>query len=607
MGLTKKEKERLKELVKNNSLKEAVEILKIDYKEAREFLVKIWGEEKFKRRVGEKSKQCEIVEELGFNLKTLISKNLWVLMILCFLVFLVYSIALPNQFLSDDIAAIQQNPLINKKEYFWGQTFPLYFSPRNFLIFLTVKIFGLSPFFLRLENVFFHIGVSFLVFLILSLFFQPPIPLTSSAIYSVHPILIESVTWISGGPYANTSFFIFLSLLFWIGFGRTKKKKFLVFSFLSFLVALTFSERVVWLLAVIIIYELCFVKLKNNWKWLLPHTLLAVFWMIFLFQLARKRLAGLQTNYYQEPGFDNPLVKIPFAITSYLELIFWPQRLTFYHSELSMTTLEFIIRVLITLVFFGIILYFLKKEKKVFFWLSFFIVSLSPTLTPLRISWVVAERYVYTGTIGVIAAFVWSVFQIRAIRDKKNLQWWLFGLIVLSLSIRTIVRNLDWRNQDTLWLATAKYSPTSPQNHNNLGDLYARRGEYDKAIEEFKKAIELKPNYADAYHNLANIYKIVRKIDLAEENYLKALSFNPNLWQSFQNLSVIYFEKGQVEKAIDFANKGLAVNNSSPQLHFLLGFGYFQKGEKDLAKKEFLKVLELDPTNKNAKDFLSKI
>ncbi len=73
------------------------------------------------------------------------------------------------------------------------------------------------------------------------------------------------------------------------------------------------------------------------------------------------------------------------------------------------------------------------------------------------------------------------------------------------------MRNFDWKNQDTLWLATAKTSPSSHQNHNNLGDLYARRGEYEKAVEEFKKAIELKPDYGDAYHNLANVYHQIGK------------------------------------------------------------------------------------------------
>ena len=101
-------------------------------------------------------------------------------------------------------------------------------------------------------------------------------------------------------------------------------------------------------------------------------------------------------------------------------------------------------------------------------------------------------------------------------------------LHLFALSVRTITRNADWKNQDTLWLATAKTSPSSPQNHNNLGDYYGRQGDLEKAAEEFKTAIKLKPNYGDAYHNLANIYHQMGEDDLAIENYRKALSFNPN-------------------------------------------------------------------------------
>ena len=76
--------------------------------------------------------------------------------------------------------------------------------------------------------------------------------------------------------------------------------------------------------------------------------------------------------------------------------------------------------------------------------------------------------------------------------------------IVVSLSIRTIVRNVDWKNEDNLWVATGKVAPSGAPIHNNLGDVYARHNDYPKAIEEFTRATQINPGYADAYHNLAN-------------------------------------------------------------------------------------------------------
>ncbi len=140
------------------------------------------------------------------------------------------------------------------------------------------------------------------------------------------------------------------------------------------------------------------------------------------------------------------------------------------------------------------------------------------------------------------------------------------GLMLLPLTARTIIRNADWKNQDTLWLAAAKTSPSSPQNHNNLGDLYGRRGDLERSAKEFKKAIELQPNYADAYHNLGNTYQQMGKIDEATKNYQKAFELNPQLWQPCQNLAAIYFEQGNFAAAKEWMERAVAANPTDPNL-----------------------------------------
>ncbi|MFH1388643.1 MAG: tetratricopeptide repeat protein, partial [Patescibacteria group bacterium] len=199
-----------------------------------------------------------------------------------------------------------------------------------------------------------------------------------------------------------------------------------------------------------------------------------------------------------------------------------------------------------------------------------FVISLAVTLTPFRISWIVAERYVYLGSIGVIVIFSMFVNWVLGRYKLQGLYWSLLILIVFPLSIRTIIRNADWKSHDTLWLATAKYSPNSPQNHNNLGDYYGRMGDQETAIIEFKKAIELKPNYADAYHNLANTYQQLERFDEAVENYQKAIEFNPGLWQSYQNLGVIYYHQKNFDEALKYFKESLKINPNNDNLQKLV-------------------------------------
>ncbi len=591
MGLTKKQKEQLKKTIKTLSLKEAAEKLGIEPKQAKTYLLKIWGKEKYQKIV-EKTEQKKDGGWLIAHWRALA--------FLAFLVLAVYLNSLGNDFVSDDIATIKDNPLIDQFSYLTSSRFNL----RSTIIFFTHKLFGLNPAFFRLSNILFHLGSVWLIYYLLGFFFATPIPLFTAGVFAVHPILTEGVSWISGGPYSNSAFFILLSLASYLVWKNNLKKQFYLASLFSFIIALLFSEKVFWFPAVILLYEILLGNLKTTWPKVLLYFAVSGLWLFSLMGPVGSRIVSLETSYYQEPGTDNLLIKIPTAITSYLGLIFWPKNLAFYHSELNFGQAEYLLRLGGFWLFLALIGYFYKKDRRLFFWLSFFLITLSPTLTPLRIAWTVAERYVYLGALGVFVLIGLGIQKIGEIAKNQKIAYLIFALIILCLSTRTIIRNLDWRNQDTLWLATAKTSPSSSQNHNNLGDLYGRRGEYEKAVEEFKIAIKLKPNYADAYHNLANTYYQMGKDDLALENYQKALEFNPNLWQSHQNLAAIYFNQGKGQQAKEELEKAIVIDSQNVNLYINLAIVYRKLGEKEKASQALQQTLTLDPQNQKAKQLL---
>lgn len=542
--------------------------------------------------------------------KKYIKKNLrkkyQALILLAFLVFTVYFNSLGNDFVSDDVAMIN-NPEISKISFFWK---PPYIIPnlRSLIIFLTYKNFGLNPLFYRLSNVLFHLGSSWIIFFLIGLFFKPPISLITASIFAVHPILTEVVTWISGGSYATATFFILLSFLTYLWSINNKRiKLYYPFSVFLFFLALIFSEKIIIFPFVLLGYEFSLGDLKTNWRKLLPFWIITGLWTLNLIGLLGARINALETTFYQKPGIENPLIQVPISVSSYLELIFWPKNLSLYHSEMSFTQIEYLLRLSLFIFFLGSIFYFFKKNRLIFFWLSFFLITLLPTLTPLRIAWIVAERYVYLGSLGIFVLIALVIQKIGNAYKNQKVSYALLIVILIAFSIRTIIRNKDWKNQDTLWLATAKTSPSSPQNHNNLGDLYGRQGNLEKAVEEFKKAIELKPNYGDAYHNLANTYLQMGKKDKAVQNYQKALSVNPNLWQSYQNLAAVYFKEEKYDLATQELEKAIKVNPQNANLYINLGIVYLKLERKEKAKGAFQKALEIDPENKKAQQLLLSV
>lgn len=621
MALTRSQRKYLKKNIKRFSLAKIAADLDVPEEKILKFLKSRWRKEKYQKFLARAKEHPRgvsprIIEgPLHLGGGKWFKQNWKVLALLAFLVSTVYLNSLGNDFVSDDIATIKDNSEIGKISYFWR---PPYFilNLRSLVLFLIYKIFGLNPAFYRLQNILFHLGSSWIIFVLISLFFKSPIPLITASIFAVHPILTEAVSWISGGSYVNAAFFVLLSFLTYIWSANNKRVWFYLVSVFLFFLALLFSEKLIVFPLILLLYEFSFERLKSNWPKLLPFWAISGFWTLHLFGLLGERVTALETTYYQEPGLENPLIQIPIAVTSYLKLLFWPKNLTLYHSEMSFSQVEYFLRLGVFVLFLAAIVYFatakqrakrvgfFKKDRRISFWLSFFLISLLPTLTPLRISWVVAERYVYLGALGIFVIAALMIQKIGEVSKNQKISWVLLLIVLLALAARTIVRNADWKNQDALWLATAKTSPSSPQNHNNLGDLYARRGNLEKAAEEFKKAIELKPNYGDAYHNLANTYQQMGKTAEAIENFQKTLIFNPNFWQSHQNLAAIYFSQEKFDLAKQELEKAIKANLQNANLYVNLGIVYLKLNEKEKAKEEFQNALEINPNDQKAKQLL---
>lgn len=568
MPLNSQQKKFIKKKLKSSTIGEIADSLDVSYQEVDAYLKKRLDKDRYKKFIARSDSHAAENKQSShnlshFNFKSFVTDNINIFLLLFAAVFIVYFNSLGNSFVSDDIGAILKNPEINNM----GNVFSL--GPgfiQKLILYIVFNLFGNNPAYFRIFNLLFHFGSTLAIFAILNILTKKRIvALFSALIFAVHPILIESVAWISGMPYVIYSFFLFLSFLLYL-LSKNNAKLYLV-SLAAFVLAVNSSEKSIVFFFILAAYEISLGSVRNNWKRLIPYFLLNAVLIANLAGRIGYRISALETAHYQDSGgMYNPLIQVPIAIASYLRLIFWPDKLTLYHTEMSFGKAEYVFALLIFLLFIGVVFYFYKKSKLVFFWLAFFIITLIPTITPLKIAWIVAERYVYLGALGIIIPISMLFSKISENEKYKKAVYVGFSAVLLSLSVRTIVRNSDWKNEDTLWIATAKTSPSGPNIHNNLGDVYGRQGNQEKAVEEFKKAIEINPRYADAYHNLANTYQAMGKTDEAIENYQKAVEFNPALWQSYQNLASIYFNQGNYQEAYKYMQKSVEINSTDQNI-----------------------------------------
>jgi tetratricopeptide (TPR) repeat protein len=130
-----------------------------------------------------------------------------------------------------------------------------------------------------------------------------------------------------------------------------------------------------------------------------------------------------------------------------------------------------------------------------------------------------------------------------------------------------------------------------------LGTKYKFERNYKKAIDEFKKSVELYPEYGEAWNDMGVIYTdYTNEQDKAIECFNKAISIKDYNTKEFAylNLGTAYQNKGMYDKAIEVLMKAMEINPEFPKSYNDLGVILFLKEEYDEALKNFLKAIELN-------------
>ncbi|HLD23136.1 MAG TPA: tetratricopeptide repeat protein, partial [Sulfuricurvum sp.] len=117
------------------------------------------------------------------------------------------------------------------------------------------------------------------------------------------------------------------------------------------------------------------------------------------------------------------------------------------------------------------------------------------------------------------------------------------------------------------------------------------------AIQSYQKAIKLNPKYSDAYYNLGIVYGKEDEYDKAIEVYQRAIELNPKNDKAYNNIGVIYKNKEEYDKAIEAHQKAIELNPKNDKAIINIGNIYYIKEECDKAIEVYQKVIELNPKN----------
>jgi tetratricopeptide (TPR) repeat protein len=163
--------------------------------------------------------------------------------------------------------------------------------------------------------------------------------------------------------------------------------------------------------------------------------------------------------------------------------------------------------------------------------------------------------------------------------------------------------------------AIAKFTAAAGMNANcydcyyNIAYSESQKKDYEKAEAAYKKAIEMKPDYAEAYSGLANIYNATRKFDEAAAASAKAMELSGGAGaaaggggnaDAMFNQGVILWNAGKVADAKKQFEGAIAANPNHAESHYQLGMTLVNENNLAAAATEFETYLKLAPTGPNA-------
>jgi tetratricopeptide (TPR) repeat protein len=134
--------------------------------------------------------------------------------------------------------------------------------------------------------------------------------------------------------------------------------------------------------------------------------------------------------------------------------------------------------------------------------------------------------------------------------------------------------------------------PNDERAHFNLGGYYFGQQDFKQAIEHYKKATELAPNYSPAYNILGYAYRQNEEYALAESAFKKYIELIPNDPNPYDSYAELLLKVGRFDDSITQYQKALAVDPNFFNSHLGIAADYLYQGKASQAQAELQKITD---------------
>ena len=442
----------------------------------------------------------------------------------CTAALIVYTRAFHGDFHYDDSLTILDNPHLSDWHTFTSHLDHMV-RPVLYASFLVDRLlYGFEPAGYHALNILLHVGSTTLVYAILKMAVEEgaTIPFWTALIFAIHPIATETVTYISGRASGLMAFFYLLALWLYVrawDVPASRRPVSMCAALGAWILSIGSKETAVTLPLILPLWDVLVRRVKGA---SLRSAMLAQvpFWIVLIlatgWALRHPRYSALaQFSLSIRPFWDNVLSQLH-VIAYSVYVLFTPWNQSFDHDlpvlhSPTQWPLPLDLALLAGSVAASILL--AHRLPIVSFGLAWYFIQLLPTSVIARND-LLSERNLYLPAIGLLLACVATASYAKQWMTRKKQQPAVVQLgsaalatgLALVLCFFTDQRNVLYQDRLLLWSDAVRKSPNKARPHNNLGYAHAMHGDWDRAIEEFRTAARLDPNFILAQQNLRDAY-----------------------------------------------------------------------------------------------------
>lgn len=533
---------------------------------------------------------------------------------------LIFWPAMHGQWMWDDTLDVVQNPLLRHRAGLWQ----IWFHPAGLYDYYPLKYslqwlqwhrWQANPAGYHATNVALHLTSALLVWRILARLGVRPAWL-GGLLFLIHPLVVESVAWISEVKNTLSLPLFLLSFDRFIRYDEARRPRDYGLSLALFLAAMLGKTSVVMLPLALLLYVW--------WKRdrIVPRDVLAV----LPFAVVSCAL-GFVTWWFQqnvaigaaEAGFNpvgGPLARAACAGTTaafYLSKAVFPINLMPIYPQWVVdppSVWEFLPWVAFAALGWWCWQRRDRWGRHALFGLGWFGIFAAPilgfvTISSQRFTWAM-DHLIYVPLLGLIGLATAGVGYTLDRVEPATRRWGWVGVLAVCTTLTVASRNhaAVFRSEESLWADNARRNPAAWMAWFNLGKIHQESNRHGEALDDYRRALALHPNYADVYYNLGNLLRDTGKPQEAIEAYRTALRLRPNLVLARGNLAVALAQSGRLDEAITECQLAVAQNPAYADGQYNLGSLLVSTGRANEAIPHFLAVLRLDPTHPGAEDNL---